>query len=135
MEEIVSILTSYHKKIIWIFLAVMYMYCIIWQTDLYDTRFNLEAKTIKGYHRIEEGNLYHVRNIELTGSCCLAIYNNYNFRGLKHTMMPGFNIVPKFVKILSFKFGYCNGVSWFNNIEKYDFSFLLPKKHIVHTSI
>ena len=86
--------------------------------DWFFDRYHLEAKTIKGYQRIEGGNLFHVRSIELIGSCCIAIYNNYNFRGLKHMMMPGFDIVPKFSKILSFKFGYCNDVSWINKWKR-----------------
>ena len=71
-------------------------------------RYNLKAKTIKGYRKIIGGHLFGIRQIELTGNCCAAIYKKYRFLGKIQFLPLGFENAPNFSKIRSFKFGYCN---------------------------
>ena len=66
-----------------------------------------KANKIKGFWKIK--NLENIVVVKLDGTCCVDIFESFSFRGSnKENLWPGSEMKPKFGKIRSFKYGYCN---------------------------
>ena len=66
-----------------------------------------KANKISGFRKIK--NLENISVVKLDGTCCVDIFESFRFRGgTKENLSPGSEKAPKFGKIKSFKYGYCN---------------------------
>ena len=66
-----------------------------------------KANKISGIRKIT--NLENILGVKLDGTCCVDIFESFRFQGSnKENLWPGSEMKPKFGKIRSFKYGYCN---------------------------
>ena len=67
----------------------------------------MKAKRIRGFRKIKK--VENIAVVKLDGTCCVDIFESFRFReSKKENLWPGSEKEPKFGKIKSFKYGYCN---------------------------
>ena len=60
----------------------------------------------RGFRKIDFAK--NVNRIRIDGTCCIKIYKSKRYRGENQFLGRGFDNIPNFSTIRSFKYGFCN---------------------------